>query len=285
MADYYSIIAGAVATLDPNTGEARRRIYERARGALSGETRSAGLPLDKSDILSAQMSLEEAIARVETEALRAEETRAAAQSAPRPVAPIAKNGRGSLSRLWAQMFGGGRQAERAEPRIAEPRMAEPRIAEPRIAESRSAETSPHARRGRRRIPRAATPGSPIFSPAPPARRTKKRTRRWRRPRRRSGASGSPSRGDRAWRLAVPCRSATNAPMPEAVRPPWTSGAQRRPADLLSARCRDQIESTQSSTLATRCAKDCDHTCGLRLTGGITPLVPIGPEVLTFLCAS
>ncbi len=146
MADYYTIIAKAVEALDPNSGEARRRIYERARGALSGQTRTTGLPLNKADIVSAQMSLEEAIARVETEALRAEETRAAARSAPRPVAPIptTKNGRGALSRLWAQMFGGGRQDERAEarydqPRIAERRIAEPRIAEPRIARSQMAE--------------------------------------------------------------------------------------------------------------------------------------------------
>jgi hypothetical protein len=136
MADYYSIIAKAVATLDPNTGEARRRIYERARGALNGETRSAGLALNKSDIVSAQMSLEEAIARVEIEALRAEDTRAAAKSAPRQVAPVSKNGRGSLGRLWAQMFGGGRQAERAEPRIAEPRPVEPRPVEARLARPR-----------------------------------------------------------------------------------------------------------------------------------------------------
>jgi hypothetical protein len=144
MADYYSIIAKAVGTLDPNTGEARRRIYERARGALNGESRSTGLPLDRSDILSAQMSLEEAIARVETEALRAEEIRTAAESAPRPVAPVAKNGRGSLSRLWSQMFGGGRQAERAEPRIAEPRTAAPapRLAEPRIIEAPPRPTGP-----------------------------------------------------------------------------------------------------------------------------------------------
>jgi hypothetical protein len=150
MADYYSIIAKAVATLEPNTGEARRRIYERARGALSGESRSTGLRLDKSDILTAQMSLEEAITRVETEALRvetealrAEGARAAAHSAPRPVKPIAGNGRGSLSRLWAQMFG-GRRAEHAEPRIAEPRMAEPRIPEPRFAEPpRPAGPPPH----------------------------------------------------------------------------------------------------------------------------------------------
>jgi hypothetical protein len=142
MADYYTIIAKAVETLDPNTGEARRRLYERARGALSGETRSPGLPLNKSDILSAQMSLEEAIARVETEALRAEEACAAALSAPRPVAPVAKDGRGALARLWSQMFGGGRQAERAEARFAEPRIAEPRIAEPRIAASRISEATP-----------------------------------------------------------------------------------------------------------------------------------------------
>jgi hypothetical protein len=155
MADYYSIIAGAVATLDPNTGEARRWIYERARGALGGETRSAELPLNKSDILAAQMSLEEAIAQVETEALRAEETRAAARSVPRPAAPIAKNGRGSLSRLWAQMFGGGRQSERAEPRVAEPRVAEPRTTEPRRTESRLAE------------PRFAEPPRPAGPPPHP----------------------------------------------------------------------------------------------------------------------
>jgi hypothetical protein len=139
MADYYSIIAKAVEALDPNSGEARRRIYERARGALSGETRSAGLPLNKSDILSAQMSLEEAIARVETEALRAVEARAAAQRTPRPVAPAPKERRGALARLWCQMFGASRQAGRDEPRIAEPRIAEHRIAGPRMTEPRIAE--------------------------------------------------------------------------------------------------------------------------------------------------
>jgi hypothetical protein len=144
MADYYTIIVKAVEALDPNTGEARRRLYERARGALSGETRSAGLPLNKSDILSAQLSLEEAIARVETEALRAEGTRAAAtRSAPRSVTSAAvKDGRGALVRLWSQMFGGGRQAERAEARFAELRIGEPRIAHSQIAEPRTVEPPP-----------------------------------------------------------------------------------------------------------------------------------------------
>jgi hypothetical protein len=143
MADYYSIIAKAVGALDPNTGEARRRIYERARGALSGGTRTAGLPLNKSDILSAQMSLEEAIARVETEALRAAETRATAESAPRPVAPVAKNGGRSLSRLWAQMFGGVRATERSEPRIDGLGMTAPPPIEPRFAEPRRPGPPPH----------------------------------------------------------------------------------------------------------------------------------------------
>ncbi|MBV9971692.1 MAG: hypothetical protein JO228_17055 [Xanthobacteraceae bacterium] len=164
MADYYSIIAKAVAALDPNTGEARRLIYQRARGALSGEARNAGLPLDKSDILAAQMSLEEAIARVETDALRAEGTRIVAGNGP--VAPLAKNGRGSYgrgswSRLFGQMFGGRNGTERtasveppiieppiiepriAQSRIAEPRATEPQIAEPRLPERRPAGPPPH----------------------------------------------------------------------------------------------------------------------------------------------
>ena len=35
MADYYPLIARAVAGLDKNTGDARRALYERARAALN----------------------------------------------------------------------------------------------------------------------------------------------------------------------------------------------------------------------------------------------------------
>ena len=35
MADYYPVISRAVAGLDPNTGEARRKVYERARAAIT----------------------------------------------------------------------------------------------------------------------------------------------------------------------------------------------------------------------------------------------------------
>jgi hypothetical protein len=66
MGDYYTIIAKAVGALHPNTGDARRRLYERARTALLTELRSA----DPSDIMAAQMLLELAIGEVEADAQR-----------------------------------------------------------------------------------------------------------------------------------------------------------------------------------------------------------------------
>jgi hypothetical protein len=68
---------------------------------------------------------------------------------------------------------------------------------------------------------------------------------------------------------------------EAVRSHGCAGApQGGRRDLSPARSATK-ESTQSSTPATRCAKDCDHTCGLALEGRITPLVAIGPDSSDF----
>jgi hypothetical protein len=64
--DYYTLMAQAIAALDPNTGDARRRLYERARAALLTELRNA----DPSDIMAAQMLLELAIGEVEAGAQR-----------------------------------------------------------------------------------------------------------------------------------------------------------------------------------------------------------------------
>ena len=71
MDDYYTIIAKAVSTLHPNTGDTRRRLYERARAALLTELRSA----DHSDIMAAQMLLELAIGEVEADAQRDQHSR------------------------------------------------------------------------------------------------------------------------------------------------------------------------------------------------------------------
>src|SRR5205809_6593229 len=69
MADYYPLIARAVAGLDANaTGEQRRALYERARTALIAQLRGVTPPLSESEITRERLTLEEAIRRVEQEA-------------------------------------------------------------------------------------------------------------------------------------------------------------------------------------------------------------------------
>ncbi len=117
MADYYTIIAKAVGGLDPNTGAARRRLYDRARVALVAEMRSVRNALDESDILAAQRSLEEAIGKIEADAERDEYAAEAADAPltylPRgrvvevPYPPANQNGKhhgNPLRRLWTQVF-------------------------------------------------------------------------------------------------------------------------------------------------------------------------------------
>jgi hypothetical protein len=76
MADYYPLIARAIAGLDPNApGESRRALYERARAALIQQLRSVQPPLSESEITRERLSLEEAVRKVESEAAqRARET-------------------------------------------------------------------------------------------------------------------------------------------------------------------------------------------------------------------
>src|SRR4051794_30207453 len=69
MADYYPLIARAIAGLDPSApGEARRALYERARSALIAQLRSVQPPLSESEITRERLSLEEAVRKVESEA-------------------------------------------------------------------------------------------------------------------------------------------------------------------------------------------------------------------------
>src|SRR5262249_57147342 len=69
MADYYPLIARAIAGLDPNApGESRRALYERARAALIQQLRSVDPPLSESEITRERLSLEEAVRKVESEA-------------------------------------------------------------------------------------------------------------------------------------------------------------------------------------------------------------------------
>ncbi len=69
MADYYPLIARAIAGLDPNApGESRRALYARARAALIAQLRNVQPPLSESEITRERLSLEEAVRKVESEA-------------------------------------------------------------------------------------------------------------------------------------------------------------------------------------------------------------------------
>ena len=61
MADYYPLIAKAVASLDKSTGEARRALYERARTALVTQLRGVVPALSESDITRERLGLEDAM--------------------------------------------------------------------------------------------------------------------------------------------------------------------------------------------------------------------------------
>jgi hypothetical protein len=85
MADYYPLVAKAVAGLEKNTGEGRRLLYERARTALVAQLRGMNdPPLTEAEITRERLSLEEAIRKVEAEAARR-----GRQETPRPE-PAAK---------------------------------------------------------------------------------------------------------------------------------------------------------------------------------------------------
>jgi hypothetical protein len=92
MADYYPLIARAVAGLDKNTGENRRALYERARSALVNQLRSVEPALDESDITRERLALEDAIRRLEAEAAK----RGRAEPVPEQVAQEAEADRHSL---------------------------------------------------------------------------------------------------------------------------------------------------------------------------------------------
>lgn len=88
MADYYPLVARAVAGLDRNTGEARRALYERARTALVAQLRATTPPLDEAEITRERLALEEAIRKVETEAARrARQEAASPPPSPSPASP------------------------------------------------------------------------------------------------------------------------------------------------------------------------------------------------------
>src|ERR1700722_8184547 len=70
MADFYPLIARAVARLTDTTSQARHALYERARAALLTQLDDVTPPLSKADIVFQRLELEEAIRKVEAETIR-----------------------------------------------------------------------------------------------------------------------------------------------------------------------------------------------------------------------
>jgi hypothetical protein len=97
MADYYSLISRAIATLQQQTPDARQSVYERARKALFNQLRSIQPPVAEADIAAEGRALEEAIARLEFEIAgkntapsKAAPAKPAAGKAIPPKPPLAK---------------------------------------------------------------------------------------------------------------------------------------------------------------------------------------------------
>src|SRR5574338_698386 len=70
MVDYVQLISRAVATLDPNTREARRALYQRARQTLVDKLRSIDPTLSHTDVAAERAALESAIQQIERDAAR-----------------------------------------------------------------------------------------------------------------------------------------------------------------------------------------------------------------------
>ena len=107
MADYYPLIARAIAGLDASaTGEQRRALYERARTALIAQLRGVTPPLSESEITRERLTLEEAIRKVEQEA--AQRARGARARRLRAAWRRCAQGRGR-ARLGERRCGAGRR--------------------------------------------------------------------------------------------------------------------------------------------------------------------------------
>lgn len=165
MADYYPLIARAIAALDPNApGESRRALYERARTALIAQLRSVQPPLSESEITRERLSLEEAVRKVESEAAQR------AREASRPGGGARSSGSGdAFRRASARAAEGNAPASQpAAPPRTRPAPPPPRADRPsfNVDDQGGAQRPPRAPRFD--APRQPGPSAPPPMPEPPA---------------------------------------------------------------------------------------------------------------------
>jgi hypothetical protein len=165
MADYYPLIARAIAGLDPNApGESRRALYERARAALIAQLRSVEPPLSESEITRERLSLEEAVRKVESEA--AQRARDATRS---PDAARTGSRAGDAFRASAGVRPNPKSAEASpapsgsESSAPRPRPPQPRNERPPLGQEDRAEAQDQRppRNLRPEAPRSPSPQPPV----------------------------------------------------------------------------------------------------------------------------
>src|SRR5665647_3324454 len=121
MADYYPLIARAIAGLDPSApGESRRALYERARAALIAQLRGVDPPLSESEITRERLSLEEAVRKVESEAAQRARDASRPADASRPGSADRASGGRAGDAFRANTRPGARPGEPAPPPAAPP---------------------------------------------------------------------------------------------------------------------------------------------------------------------
>jgi hypothetical protein len=142
MADFYPILARAVAGLPDNSPETRRAIYDRARTALVAQLRGLDPPLSEAEIMRERLALDEAVARIEADH---EEAPAALPAGEGPVIrpadlvpPPARPPEPKQQPEFAPLPPAAGQDE-GEP-LPEP--AEPQVARPRVLPPRESRVKP-----------------------------------------------------------------------------------------------------------------------------------------------
>jgi hypothetical protein len=169
MADYYPLIARAIAGLDPSApGESRRALYERARAALIAQLRSVQPPLSESEITRERLSLEEAVRKVESEAAqRARDASRAGDAARSGDASRTGADRGRAGDAFrANTRPAARPGEPAPPPASQPPASRPR---PPVAPPARGERPPLGQEDRQdQRPRNLRPDAPVPPrPQPP----------------------------------------------------------------------------------------------------------------------
>src|SRR6185312_15885858 len=158
MADYYPLIARAIAGLDPNApGESRRALYERARTALIAQLRSVQPPLSESEITRERLSLEEAVRKVESEAAQR------AREASRPGGGAAPRGGDAFRRANARPPDAASAAAAPAPNGQASRPRPPAQGPARDARPPLGQEDPRDQRP----PRNLRPDAPPPAPRPP----------------------------------------------------------------------------------------------------------------------